>query len=129
MDGFVLWLEAEEIEGKIRDQLAAAMNMQANKDSLNQLDIEAFREPVTKALDRSKATLMQMIPPERYMAAQQWVRTVKGANIGKLVGILSGRESFDATVPAAPKPPKVSPQPVAVPGTAPPPPMPGVQPQ
>jgi hypothetical protein len=135
MLNFSLWLEEQEQEDQIRDQLATAMNMQQQKDSLEKLDIETFRDGILKALTKSKGTFLQRIPAERFMAAQEWVRSAKGQNIGNLVAILSGRESVDSAIPAKKKAPPMAPmqappmQQQPTPGTPPPPmvstPMPG----
>jgi hypothetical protein len=106
---FRLWLENQEDEQQIRDQLATAMNMQQQKDSLDKLDVETFRPTILKALERSKGTLLQRIPAERFMAAMEWVRTAKGQNISNLIGILVGRESVDSSIPAKAKAPPLAP--------------------
>ncbi len=126
MTGFKLWLENDEDEQQIRDQLATAMNMQQQKDSLDKLDVETFRPTILKALERSKGTLLQRIPAERFMAAMEWVRSAKGQNISNLIAILVGRESVDSSMPvrknAPPLAPMQPPQPVqAAPQQAPPP--------
>lgn len=109
MTGFKLWLENQEAEQSIRDQLATAMNMQQQKETLDKLDIETFRPTVLKAMERSKGTFLQRIPAERFMAAMEWVRTAKGQNISDLIAILVGRQSVDASMPVKKKAPPMKP--------------------
>ncbi len=109
MTGFKLWLENQEVEQSIRDQLATAMNMQQQKDTLDKLDIETFRPTILKAMERSKGTFLQRLPAERFMAAMEWVRTAKGQNISDLIAILVGRQSVDSAVPVKKKAPPMKP--------------------
>jgi hypothetical protein len=79
-----IWLETDEAEQQIRDQLATAMNMQQQKDSLDKLDVETFRPTILKALERSKGHVVA----DESLRSDSWRRwngsaTAKGQNISR----------------------------------------------
>lgn len=108
---FTLWLEAEEADNPIKQQVMQVLGSATDIGILGQISISAVHGKLREALETS-GWFKQNVPPDVLQRAIGWLALNKASDrkVLDLINLLSGKQSFDSAQPAKPQAPRQTPQ-------------------